>query len=58
MKEKIWYEVKISCQNCMAEQPDLNGETLAKVKSKGLAYLVKQLFENIYKDHQPKVWIE
>ena len=36
MKEKVWYEVKV------------NGETLAKVKSKGLAYHVKQKFEDIY----------
>ena len=36
MKEKNWYEVKV------------NGETLAKVKSKGLAYHVKKLFEEVY----------
>lgn len=36
-KEKTWYEVKV------------DGETLAKVKSKGLAHLVKEKFAEIYK---------
>lgn len=37
MKEKVWWEVKV------------DGETLAKVKSKGLAQLVKVKFAEIYK---------
>lgn len=36
-KEKTWYEVKV------------DGETLAKVKSKGLANIVKARFAEIYK---------
>lgn len=44
MKEKTWYEVTV------------NGETLAKVKSKGLAFLVKKYFEEIYKGSEVGVF--
>lgn len=38
MSQKIWHKVKV------------NGETVAKVKSYSLAFIVKQQFEKIYKE--------
>ena len=48
MREKTWYEVKVTCDNPDLKRPMIN-ETVAKVKSKGLAFHVKQKMEEIYK---------
>ena len=52
MREKTWYEVKVTCnqngRNSALSRPMID-ETVAKVKSSGLAYQVKLKMEEIYK---------
>lgn len=59
MRNKTWYEVKIigggsNTIGCM--HPFTEETVLAKVRSLGLACIVKYKFEEIYKG--AKVWVE
>lgn len=50
---KIWYEVIAKCvdnKNCDVNCNIGDEEVLAKVKSKGLANITKQVFEKVYGD--------
>lgn len=45
---KTWYEVRVTCKRQPGMSGDLHNELLAKVKSEGLAQIVKQKFQEIY----------
>ena len=48
MANKVWYEVRVTCPCKDGMSADLKDECLAKVKSEGLAQLVKMKFKEIY----------
>lgn len=45
---KTWYEIRVTCKCKSGMSGDLENELLAKVKSEGLAQIVKQKFQEIY----------
>lgn len=49
MKNKIWYEIKATGNDYRLSRP-LENETLAKVKSEGLAQIVAKTIREVYGD--------
>lgn len=52
MGKKVWYEIEIRCIKDSVAFSMRTGETqtVAKVKSYGLAYVTAQAISNVYKD--------
>lgn len=45
---KVWYEIRITCGWKSGMSHPMDDEVVAKVKSEGLAQIVKQKFQEIY----------
>ena len=48
MATKIWYEVRVTCPWKSGMSAEMKDEVVAKVKSEGLAQLVKQKIKEVY----------